>query len=184
MTYPDDIHLIFRNARRAAGLTQAALAEQAGCMQSAISMMESGRMDALSSSTIEKIASILGVVLEAPEAAGGTVQTLPQSHPRFCPNPECPSCFPYLVGRELFFLPQAADAGAKYCHLCGEVLLESCPACGAPCPLPSACCRDCGQALITPPPTLPPPEYAGWLRRRREIIGQLQQWQGRSDQNH
>jgi len=177
MSYPSDIHLILRNARRSAGLTQTALAEQVGCMQSAISMMESGRMDVLSRVTLEKIAAILDVTLETPAPAGGTVQTLPPPVHRFCPNPECPSCLPYLVGDEMFFLPRPAPATGRYCHLCGEVLAENCPGCDAPCSVPSACCSDCGHPLIAPPPTVTPANRGEWLRQRQSTIDNIQHWQ-------
>ena len=55
-----------RKARIAAGLTQAALAGQVGCTQSAVSMMEAGRPEALSRESLEKLAKVLNVTL--PEA--------------------------------------------------------------------------------------------------------------------
>ena len=43
---------LFRCRRRELSVTQADIAEQAGCKQSAVSMFEAGRVTALSTSTI------------------------------------------------------------------------------------------------------------------------------------
>ena len=56
------LHKILRRARIDAGLTQAALAAQVGCTQSAISMMEAGRQEVLSKESLVKLAKIVGEI--------------------------------------------------------------------------------------------------------------------------
>ena len=154
---------LLREARRRLGLTQVALAREVGCQQSALSMLEGGRRDAVAQATLAKLASRLGVALPgdvptaAFEAGGG-----------FCPNPECPANVPYTVGDEILFWPRASGAlGATHCVSCGEVLASGCAACGAKLEA-GACCVRCGTARI------PPPEVAGdpaaWVEARRRAM--------------
>ena len=83
---PYPLHRQLGDARREQGLTQKQLAEQIGASQPAISMLESGRMDALSQEKIDLLAEVLGV---ASEAAGQPSAHRPALW--YCPNPECPS---------------------------------------------------------------------------------------------
>jgi len=150
-----------RDARRQKGLTQAELARQAGCTQSALSMFESGQDSALATETLRKIAGLLGIAFEespaAPPLVAGRV---------FCPNFQCPAAFPYCVGDELLVRPYYLEH-ARHCPHCGEVLLAACPHCGSPAGEHfGACCATCGKHLA--PAALPggvaPRE---WLRARR-----------------
>lgn len=179
MTVPTEdaipLHTQLRASRRRAGWTQAALATRAGCMQSAISMMESGRMDALARPTLEKIAELLGVPLAPEPGPGGRVETLPRAGTRFCPNPECPSNFPYVVGSDVLFRPRACDAEGAHCPLCGEVLTSECPACATPAAPLAACCTHCGQPLVAAPPALSP-SMAAWVADHQRQAHAVAAW--------
>ena len=162
-------HLQVRDARRQKSLTQAELARQAGCTQSALSMFESGQGAALATETLRKIAELLGLAFEEPApVAVATPFALPRRV--FCPNFQCPSAVPYFVGGELLIRPGFYDAqGAeKYCPHCGEVCVATCPTCHAAVGKePGACCKVCGKALV--PATLPEDwEAREWVRQRRE----------------
>ncbi len=157
-------HLQLRDARRERGLTQAELARQAGCTQSALSMFESGQGSALATDTLKKISTLLGVAFdETPSALPGV------SRKTFCPNFECPSSVPYFVGAELFIRPAFFNAipNAKYCPHCAELLLTTCPNCNAQLPeTPGACCMVCGKSYVLATPSSP----REWLRKRREEL--------------
>ena len=164
---------LIAQARRGKGMTQSALAQAAGCKQSAISMLESGQPEKLSRETVEKIAKLLGVALEGPPAgADSEPQTWVPATPRhgFCPNAVCPSNVPYAVNGELLFWPrlQPATEARSRCASCGELLETRCPHCGAAVTA-GACCTACGGARVTntlPPETVPD---AWAAQRRREI---------------
>jgi len=151
-----------RDARRQKGLTQAELARQAGCTQSALSMFESGQESALATETLRKIAGLLGIALEEspiPPPVFGARKL-------FCPNFQCPVAFPYLIGDELFVRPFFWEH-ARHCPHCGEILLHACPHCGNPVvENPGACCASCGKHLVlaTPPGGVSP---RGWVREHR-----------------
>ena len=134
---------LIRQARIAAGLTQAALAEKTGCTQSAVSMFEAGKRDALSRESITKIAKLLKIDLPPePESesagAGAEFDINSQSFvakvatpPSYCPDFNCPSNLAYAVGVTVFMLPTGAAGSGKHCLLCGEALSAQCPKCGA-----------------------------------------------------
>ncbi|MCL1887651.1 MAG: helix-turn-helix domain-containing protein [Kiritimatiellaeota bacterium] len=152
-----------RDARRQHGLTQAELARQAGCTQSALSMYESGQDSALAAETLRKIAGLLGVALKKEEAPAE-----PSAPPRraFCPNLQCPAAFPYFAGDELLARPRFYGH-ARHCPHCGEFLEAACPHCRAPLGENlGACCAACGKPLVlaTLPGDVSPRE---WLRERR-----------------
>ncbi len=168
-----------RDARRARGLTQSVLAEQAGCKQSALSMMESGRMDALAGGTVAKIAEILGVAYSpAPRDTPETRPAPPPAGRPICPNGACPSNVPFVVDGELLFWPrrQPAPAG-RHCAFCGEVLTDRCRACGTPVTA-GACCVQCGAAHV-PPPAGVSDEPEAWADKRRR---QLADWRAMLDE--
>jgi len=157
-------HYQIRDARRGKGLTQAELARQAGCTQSALSMYESGQESALATETRKKIAGLLGITLEKTPAAVATPPPLPRA--AFCPNFQCPLAFPYFAGAELLIRPVFLS-NAKHCPHCGEILLATCPHCDAsPSENPGACCAACGKPLVLA--TLPENDSArDWLREHR-----------------
>ena len=159
------LHRRLRDARRAQGITQSALAARAGCKQSALSMLESGREDALAQTTVARIAELLGVDLTAGTASA--VAEFSTGTP-LCPNGGCPSNVPYLVDGEVLFWPgRQPSPGGRHCAYCGEVLERNCPACGAAA-LPGACCSQCGSPYV--PVSVPTGGAAEWAAtRRREI---------------
>jgi transcriptional regulator with XRE-family HTH domain len=156
-------------ARREKGMTQSALAQAVGCKQSAISMLESGQPEKLSQEAVDKLASLLGVTLEAP-ATHPTAYS-PQStavSPSFCPDAACPSNVPYTVAGEVLFWPRPQPSAGKHCAYCGELLERRCPHCGAAL-TEGACCHTCGGAKVTNT-LLPGTDHEAWAaQRRREI---------------
>lgn len=152
------VHLLIRRARRAKGLTQMALASQAGCKQSALSMLEMGRMTALSHETLHKIAEILEISLpESDDGKGVSEGTAGCSTGPFrviCPNPLCLSNHPYFIGDELFFLANGMAGNGHHCALCGEVMLSQCPHCGSTIRQAGGCCSVCGEPFVSMPEEL------------------------------
>jgi len=179
-----DICLKFKEARKAKGLNQSALARAMGCQQSAISMFEGGMSTKLSDETVQKMADFLGVRLEDERKSEGTdVSSVDDSSVKrpsvfithgYCPNCQCPSNVPYVVDGRLFYRPTRAIAsptGGVRCTQCGELLEMRCPVCGAPLN-DGACCAVCGAVYVTP--VLPDGvEVAVYARMRREEIIQL-----------
>ena len=173
-----EICLKLKEARRAKGLNQSALAQMVGCRQSAISMFEAGNATKLSGETVKKISEILGVSLEA-EVVSGVADTVlgdanrPMIH-GFCPNGECPSNVPYVVDGRLLYRPSrkiASPSGGIRCTQCGEVLEMRCPSCGAQLN-DGACCSSCGMPYVTAilPDGMDPVTYSN---ARRAEIAQL-----------
>ena len=166
-------------ARRDQGISQTALAQELGCKQPAISMFEAGDGTKLSEEMVKKLAMRFGISLDVqPKVAGGnlenkeTIDNLVQSTLAFCPNCHCPSNVPYVVEGRLLFRPSSQMAspvkGSRRCAVCGEVLEQRCPACGAPLNA-GACCVVCGMPYVTS--TLPPgTDMEGWARTRRDEI--------------
>ena len=180
-----DICARFKEARKAKGLNQSALARAVGCQQSAISMFEAGMATKLSDEAVTKMAEVLGVdlpaLLKAQEAQ--TIQAqMVAAEPKaahlivhgYCPNCHCPSNVPYVVENQLFYHPSrkiASPNGGTRCTQCGELLEMRCPVCGAPLN-DGACCALCG----TPYVTSVVPEGVGvtaYARARRDEILQL-----------
>ena len=160
-----------RKARIAAGLTQAALAAKVGCTQSAVSMMEAGRGEAMSRESLEKLATILGVALpNVPEASPEAV--VDASGPAVCPGFNCPTNLPYAVGGDVFFMPLGTAGRGHHCVFCGEPLLRRCPACGAALTTPGGCCGACGAAVVTLPDGYAD-DPASWVERRQTAIAAL-----------
>ena len=167
----DAIYGELRKARIGAGLTQAALAGQVGCTQSAVSMMEAGRPEALSRESLEKLAKILNVTLpEAPTAKPPA--PVPDAGPAVCPGFNCPTNLPYAVGGEVFFMPLGTAGGGRHCVLCGELLVRRCPSCDAPLSTPGGCCTTCGAAIVTMPEGYADDPQA-WIDRRTTAIAVL-----------
>jgi transcriptional regulator with XRE-family HTH domain len=161
-----------RDARRGRGLTQHALAAQAGCQQSAISMLESGRPDAVARPTLERIQALLGVTVLAPEGLGdGGIALSPVGRPH-CPSAACPSNVPFALNGEVIFWPRPQPGVAgRHCAYCGEPLARTCRQCGAAA-AEGACCRDCGTAWVEAPAEAATDAEA-WAERRRR---QLAEW--------
>jgi len=174
----------FKEARKAKGLNQSALARIMGCQQSAISMFEGGLSTKLSDETVQKMADFLGVKLEeerkteedsadSSTVSSSMVVSAALTH-GYCPNCHCPSNVPYVVEGRLFFRPTRAIAsptGGVRCAQCGELLEMRCPVCGALLN-DGACCAVCGSAYVT---TVLPEgvDAVAYARARRDEIVQL-----------
>lgn len=152
----ETIHQAFRRYRVQAGLTQSELARQAGCKQSAISMFEAGRMDALAKEKIASIAEHLGITGDIRSTL--TIPARSESPERlyFCPVDACPSNIPYVVRdrlclRPIFLRPRGNEEGPVRCPWCGELLESRCPApnCGAPIVAKNSFCPQCGTPYVT-----------------------------------
>ena len=176
-----ELCLRFAEARRAKGLRQTELAAQVGCTQSALSMFEGGQPTKLSEETVKKLSEFLGVPLVEEASPAMTVPTAGFHDPLnavhgFCPNCQCPSNVPYVVGGRLFYRPSrkvASPMGGARCTQCGEVLEFKCPLCGAPLN-DGACCAACGAAYVTP--SLEEEiDVVAYARLRREEIIQLRE---------
>lgn len=174
------IHIRLRNARRDRGMSQIDLARAADCKQSAISMMESGRSDALSREKMIAIAGIVGVEMEDTEL--GVAKVAGQVLLKICPIADCPSNTPYMVSGQLMFLPQVVQAdanGVTRCVFCGEVHESSCSACGAAI-RPGACCESCGNAYISPSAAIDHKEPAAWAAKQMENVIRIRGLIGRA----
>ena len=141
-----------KEARRAAKLSQSAVASEVGCKQSALSMFEQGDGTKLNDAVIRKLAEKFGVSLEASVPVSELTGTYPVASVSrgFCPNPKCPSNAAYEVEGRTFLRPDrsAADpAGGKFCALCGEILEKRCPNCGASVH-DGAICSFCGEPYV------------------------------------
>lgn len=165
-----------RAARRRLGLTQSELAREAKCAQSAISMFESGRTDALSWKTVNLLAGRLNV--EIPAAPPDGVDEAPRDLVRlkYCPVDDCPSNIPYVVRGNLHFKPglvQARVDETTRCNMCGEVLEARCPneSCGAPLVEGGSCFR-CGESYVTVTHVMRGP-LDQWIEQRRGEIREL-----------
>ena len=179
-----EICLKFKEARKAKGLNQSALAKAIGCQQSAISMFEGGMATKLSDETVLKMADFLGIKLEEEvkaaeessegQAVGVIVGQTMAIQRGYCPNCHCPSNVPYVVEGRLFYRPSRAIAsptGGNRCTQCGEILEMRCPVCGAPLN-DGACCAVCGSTYVTP--VLPEGmDQTAYARARRDEIIQL-----------
>lgn len=176
---PKDICLKFKEARQSKHLNQSALAQMVGCRQSAISMFESGMVTKLSDELVEKMALILGVSLEAKNdsAEATSIDVLQPMKPLvrgYCPNADCPSNVPYVVGGRVYYRPSrkiASPDGGSCCAACGEMLEMKCPSCGMPVN-DGACCGVCGNAYVTA--VLPDDvDVSAYATLRRQEIAQL-----------
>ncbi|MFO7936744.1 MAG: helix-turn-helix domain-containing protein [Kiritimatiellia bacterium] len=161
--------------RRTKGLTQSALARNAGCKQSAISMFESGHPEKLSMESVRKVAEILDITLdeEKDETVADDNKDL-FSRKAYCPNAACLSNIPYMINGELIIWPKVSNFSnaSRYCKVCGEVLEFRCPECGRDVG-EGAFCEGCGRARITAVSTedMAPGE---WVKRRRAEIREVQ----------
>lgn len=171
----ETVHALLRRARRDAGVTQSALADELGCRQSAISMFESGHLHALAWEKVEHFAARFDVDISQWDQAAPTHATRSRLHLAYCPAADCPSNVPYSVGDTTCLKPRLVtthDSGPAYCRLCGEVLESRCanPDCrgavheGAFCPF-------CGDAYVSPQPGRH--RTSTWITRQREAITEL-----------
>ena len=143
-----------KEARRQAKLGQVEVAAKVGCKQSALCLFENGGVTKLNDEVVEKLSKLFKVdivtVDENPVPESLPIQVLSATVKGFCPNPHCPSNHGYEVDGRLLMRPDrsAADpVGGKFCAVCGEVLVKSCPNCGAPVH-DGAICSHCGDSYV------------------------------------
>jgi transcriptional regulator with XRE-family HTH domain len=179
MTNLPDIARRITEARRTKGLTQSALAHQAGCKQSAISMFERGHENALARSKVDMILKLLGIEIATPAASTAAVPvTTPPPALRYCPVFDCPSNIPFTVQSKLLLFPRlrVPPENSRHCHFCGELLENACPECGAAVNH-GACCSQCGAPYISVPPdnagTLSADDWTEAQHRRLRTLGIL-----------
>lgn len=169
--FSPELALRLRDARRTKRLSQAALAKAAGCTQSAVSMMELGRPDAVSRETLRRLAILLDITLDvADEVQPDTVAPRLVPTRVCCPQAECPSNIPFAAGNTVVFWPRPQQSGhdGSYCAYCGEVLLNACPVCGRPLGEGGHCCG-CGSAYVNPPAASVMSADVWSAERRRQI---------------
>ncbi len=168
-----EAHRQLSTARRAKGMTQSALAQQVGCKQSAISMMEQGRESALAQKHITAIAKILEVDMGSLSIEDHASHT--QQGQRYCPTFDCPSNTVYAVNGTLYAMPRESahngSSDSKHCSYCGELLEAQCPECRASA-TPGACCTQCGTAYIATPDALPDGADT-WAQSQRKRLQEL-----------
>ncbi len=167
------LYKILSEARRSHGMTQSGLAKEIECKQSAISMMERGKEDALAWPKIEAIAKVFEIDISvfAPEQPPPATCHPPlATHQSFCPIFDCPANMPYVVNEKLYSLPRAtATPSDKHCAYCGELLENTCPGCGANITTEAACCKDCGTPYIATPEKIPE-GLETWAQKQRQNL--------------
>ena len=143
-----------KEARRQAKLGQVEVAAKVGCKQSALCLFENGGVTKLNDEVVEKLSKLFKVdivtVDENPVPESLPIQALSATVKGFCPNLHCPSNHGYEVDGRLLMRPDRSEAdpvGGKFCAVCGEVLVKSCPNCGAPVH-DGAICSHCGDAYV------------------------------------
>jgi DNA-binding XRE family transcriptional regulator len=152
----ESIQTILWRARRLKGLTQSEVARHIGCTQSAVSMWESGRPDALARDKVELLAKFLEVdtgaiaaaVAPAPAAAEAVVL-------KYCSVAGCLANVPFTVRDAVCLHPRMvlASPGEKTCCTsCGEFMASQCPKpdCGADV-AEGAFCPRCGTPYVASP---------------------------------
>ena len=174
-----ELYLRLKVARRACGMSQTELAKAVDCKQSAISMMERGRPDALSHEKLRAIAKVLGLDL----LDSMVVDAIDRGEflLKICPIPDCPSNLPYVVSGQLMFLPQPVRALATSvtrCVYCGEILESTCSTCGNAI-RPGACCDSCGNAYISGIESVTQDDHAAWASRQMENVLKIRGMLGR-----
>lgn len=167
-----------KQARQQRHLSQSALARQVGCSQSALSMFEGGRTTALNAQTIGRLCSELGLLAAHASELTEEAAAVPEGVRSFCPNPECPSNLPAVIGGETVSVPRKHFAAEGECHCgwCGEVLERACPSCGAPVNA-GGFCASCGGRYVTV--SVPAGgKAADYVSRRAAACERLMAWAG------
>lgn len=166
------LHDALKAARKCAGMSQAGLADRAGCKQSAISMFERGRTDVLAWEKIVRIAEILGTDIR-PYAA----HMIPTVHDdgrvlKCCTSFGCERNIPRMIADRLIVRPTflyAADDGDTFCPECLAKMISRCPNCDRPVKRGNGC-SGCGTPYVVCSIPGDASQIATWVTaRRREI---------------
>jgi class 3 adenylate cyclase/transcriptional regulator with XRE-family HTH domain/tetratricopeptide (TPR) repeat protein len=149
-----------RRLRIAAGLTQEALAEQAGLSARGIADLERGARRFPRAATVRRLADALG--LSAEDRAGliaAGQKVMAPSVSQLSSAPTAPAASPRSTSacRDC---GRANEAGARFCIGCGAVLDPACPHCLAAADPLARFCGACGGALIAPAAVSPTPPMA------------------------
>jgi DNA-binding XRE family transcriptional regulator len=165
-----------RLARRQRGMTQSQLAREVHCSQSAISMYESGHLDALADKTVKLIADLMGLEIPDDASSDAAGEPVALASRKYCPVDDCPSNIPYVAGGGLHFKPTLVEGPVNepsHCGFCGEVLESACPQDGCGAPLnEGGVCERCGVSYV-PVTRMMRGSLDEWVARRREQIGEL-----------
>lgn len=169
---------LITDARRKRGITQSELAQQVGCKQSAVSMLERGHESALAWPKVEAILKHLGIdIPKVTENASMPVTHSSTERPRlrYCPIYDCPSNIPFTVQQVLLIKPNPSvqpATGDKHCTYCGELLEQQCPECGSAVNN-GACCAQCGTPYISIPPQNAADNPTAWADAQRTRLNAL-----------
>lgn len=166
------LHDALKSARKAAGMSQAELADRVGCKQSAISMFEGGRSDVLAWEKVVRIAEILGTDIRS---------FAPQMIPvvqddgrvlKCCTNFDCERNIPRMIGDRLMVRPTflyAQDDADTFCPECLSEMISRCPSCSHPVKRGNGCSA-CGTPYVICSIPGDAAQVANWVAaRRREI---------------
>ena len=170
---------VVRRRRRALSLTQAELAQQAGCRQSAISMFEAGRSAALARQTVERIAEILEIDLADVERDTGQEGAARELTLKYCRVEGCPSNIPYTVADSLCLKPAMVRAPRDEktrCTMCGELMCMGCPnaECGVDV-VEGSFCPECGTAYVPVAAVESGWQVTKWADEQREKIREIRE---------
>jgi transcriptional regulator with XRE-family HTH domain len=173
----ESVNQLLWRARRQKGLTQTEVARLAGCSQSAVSMWESGRADALAKDKVELLAKVLGVDLGAVQVTAVAAPGAPAALVlKYCSVDDCPSCVPYAVHGQVWIRPRmvyAPASEATRCSDCGQALESRCPnpECEAEAVEGSFCPR-CGTPYVASAAEASGPAAVRWADEQRQKIAQ------------
>jgi transcriptional regulator with XRE-family HTH domain len=152
MLDPYELGKQIREKRVEMHLTQKEFAQRFGLEQTAISFLETGKMDRLGADTIANLCVRLGIPFDP--ASIGTKSTLRRLV--FCGTHNCPLSIPFVIhGRiavqPLMFLHQGAKS--PFCQWCGGPMLDGCSTSGCNAALVGGAvfCPGCREPLVKVP---------------------------------
>lgn len=175
MTANSPLNLLIRDARRARGMTQKALAEQIGCSQPAICKFEHGEPGVFSHETLRDICARLNVAFyesdsDTKDSCADTPSSPLEYSPisdaeeleslQFCPNFHCVKATRFCSNGKIVLMPAMymAPRGlfTLHCTGCGAELSHGCrdKSCVTPLVKGAAFCYGCGTSLVEIPESL------------------------------
>ncbi len=150
---PTPLQQAVRSRRRQTRVSQTELGLAVGRTQSAISMWENGRDDALAPDCVQEVTRILGISLEDYPSLDDSrsVREAVQLTLKYCSQAECLSQIRNRVGPTLILRPKfryAQVSDQTICRECGEPLATRCQSPGCSIPVAEGAFCDCGQAYV------------------------------------